>query len=86
MSYVGNVDLAFPNIEDFFSGAKYYIYLNRDTGFYIKYYIGPAIIFVLLSYTSFFISRAAAMARVVLCTISILLTVQFRNNISLILP
>jgi hypothetical protein len=86
MRFDSIVDLALPGDANFYSGARYIITLDRETGFYFKFYIGPSIIFVLISYSSFWISRAAAMARISLCTMSILIAVQFRNNISLIIP
>jgi hypothetical protein len=69
------VSLALPDDSNFYSGVRYILVIDRETGFYSKYYIGPAIIFVLISYTSFWISRAAPMARISLCTGSILMTV-----------
>jgi hypothetical protein len=73
--FIENINIATPNDPNFYSGLKYEIYIDRNPGFYQKYYVGPAIIFVLISYSSFWISRAAAMARISLCTGSILMAV-----------
>ena len=39
-----------------------------------------------MSYSSFWINKTSTMARVSLCTVSILMSVNYRNNVSDILP
>jgi len=86
LSFKEYISLAIPNDSAFYSGVRYSLNIDRETGFYSKYYIGPAVIFVFISYLSFWMSREAAMARISLCTGSILMTVQFRNNVSSLIP
>jgi len=46
----------------------------------------PAIFFVIISYTSFWVAKGAAPARVALCIIGVLITINFNNNLLTILP
>jgi Neurotransmitter-gated ion-channel transmembrane region len=46
----------------------------------------PAIFFVIISYTSFWVSKEAVPARVSLCIIGVLITINFNNNLLTILP
>ena len=60
--------------------------MKRDPYFYMTYYIIPSVLFVIISYCSFWIDKLAATARCSLAITSILITINFSNGISQILP
>jgi hypothetical protein len=86
IDYVKNVDVIQPNTEHIFSGQKFKIVIKRDVAFYIRAYMLPSIFFVIISNTSFWVSKAAAPASVALCIIGVLITINFNNNLLTILP
>lgn len=81
-----NVDVIQPNTRHIFSGQRFVIRIKRDVSFYIRAYMLPAIFFVIISYTSFWVAKGAAPARVALCIIGVLITINFNNNLLTILP
>ena len=50
------------------------------------YYLIPSILFVIISYCSFWIDKEAATARASIAITTILITINFSNDIATILP
>ena len=59
--------------ENSYSGVEFNFYIERRWDFFLIYYIFPSLLFVFISYTSFFINKEAAPARVAIGIISILI-------------
>jgi hypothetical protein len=60
--------------------------IKRDPYFYMVYYIVPSVIFVILSYCSFWIDQESVTARCSLAITTVLITINFSNGINTILP
>ena len=60
--------------------------MKRDDQFYINFYVIPSILFILISYCSYWIDKSAAPARVAVGITTVLITISFYNGISEILP
>ena len=69
-----------------YSGIKYHFKLTRVGSFFLTNYIIPSIIFMLISYTGFWINRDAVPARVGLAIISILITISKQSSFYEFLP
>ena len=63
-----------------YSGILYTLKLKRDPGFYWTFYMLPAMLFVFLSYSSFWVDKNAVPARVALGILSILITLNSINS------
>jgi len=68
------------------SGIDFVVQLNRESGYYVETVMVPAALFVLVSYTSFFIARSAAPARVGMTVTSLLIISNFHNALFAQLP
>eukprot|EP00347_Sterkiella_histriomuscorum_P019697 403340633 len=60
--------------------------MKRDPYFYMVYYIVPSVIFVIIAYCSFWISKDSVTARCSLAITVVLITINFQNGINTILP
>ena len=68
------------------SGLRYTIEMKRDPYFYMTYYVVPSVLFVIISYCSFWIDKHAATARCSLAITTILITINFSNGLNNVLP
>lgn len=72
-----NVDIRIPTVPgNVMSGLEFYFLLNRQPNFIEKMFVYPTIIFVILAYTSFFIDKNGAPARVTVVITNIFNTVS----------
>ena len=60
--------------------------MKRSPYFYMVYYIVPSVIFVIIAYCSFWISKDSVTARCSLAITVVLITINFQNGINNILP
>lgn len=68
------------------SALRFTLQIKRDPYFYMVYYIIPSIIFVVISYCSFWISQESVTARCSLAITTVLITINFSNGINNIIP
>ena len=59
------------------SALVYKVTLQRDPYFYMVYYLIPSVLFVLISYCSYWIDSKAATARCSLAITTIVITINF---------
>jgi hypothetical protein len=72
-----NNDVRIPNLPtSIMSGLEFSFQLNRQPSFMEKMFVYPTIIFVILAYTSFFIDKNGAPARVTVVITNIFNTVS----------
>jgi hypothetical protein len=69
-----------------FAGIKYDFNLARDNYFFLSYFIYPSMLFVVTSYTSYWIHQEAAPARVSLAILTILIAINFQSSIHKYVP
>jgi hypothetical protein len=76
-----------PSGENIQSSALVYtLQMQRNSYFYMVFYIIPSVIFVICSYLSFWIDQDSVTARCALGSTIIVITITFSNNINNILP
>jgi len=68
------------------SAIVYQLKFQRNPMFYIRYYCIPSILFIIMTYCSFWIDKGAAPARAGLAITVILITINFNKGVTLILP
>jgi gamma-aminobutyric acid receptor subunit alpha len=72
--------------ETFNSAIVFSLKLKRDSYFYITYYVIPSLIFVIISYCSFWIDKNATTARCSIAITTTVITIQFYIGINTVLP
>ena len=72
--------------QNAYNGVLYTMELRREPGFFWIFYIVPSILFVMLSYSSYWIDKNAVPARVALGVISILITLNMMNSTHKYIP
>ncbi len=79
----------------FSSGIKWTFSFKRQKNFMMKYFVGPSIILIILSYSTFFLSSGnsnvntdtgKAAARVIFCTTNILLSIAILVSTNAFIP
>lgn len=68
------------------AGLFYQIEMKRQPYFYMAFYVLPSVLYVIISYCSFWIDQKAATARCSLGITTILITINFFNGVNNILP
>jgi hypothetical protein len=69
-----------------FSGVQFDFKISRNEYFFISYYVVPSILFVVVSYMSFWINKEAVPARVTLAILTILIAINFQTSIHKYIP
>jgi hypothetical protein len=63
--------------DSYNSSLKFFVDLKRNPYFYLLYYVFPSILFIIISYSSFWIDANSVPARIGLSIIIILITIKF---------
>ena len=68
------------------AGLIFILDINRDPYFFMVYYIVPSVIFIIISYCSYWIDQESVTARCFIAMTTVLITIKFQNGINDILP
>ena len=86
MDFEGNSTVRNDLDDSLNAGLLFNLKMKRDPYFYMVYYIVPSVIFVIISYCSFWISKDSVTARCSLAITTVLITINFQSGINQILP
>lgn len=68
------------------SGLNYSVHIARNDTYMLMLFIIPSILFVMISYCSFWINKEVTPSRISLCTVTILITISLINNVQTLVP
>jgi len=77
----GGTNFTKRNLPGFYSGVEYALALERSWQFFMLFFVFPSILFIFVSYSSFWINKEAAPARVSVGTLSILIQIGLNNSV-----